>query len=213
MKNIILTVLAIVAIAVSIFFFMSPKESNDTFLQKYTKGYMEVTYLGNKDTYTKVTQISNDEANKLYEESVDIEMQYFNEFFEIKDLTQEETKQLKDLIKEVYKKSKYEVSLAREIDENTYEVDIKISPLNVIKVVEEVLIKKLEEVNETQFKDMNNKWGQSIINILKENISNIGYFEDETVVVKITKNSDNIFGFEQDSLNKIDSKVIKYDYN
>ena len=210
MKKVALIIIGIVIIVVALMF-GTESESNEDFLKKYTKGYMDITYLGDKNLYSEVTDITSDEGNKLYEESVKIESGYFKEFFELENITEEKDNELKGLIKEYYKKTKYEITEIKEKETDKYEVKLKISPLNVIKIVEDGLIKKMETATEDITKDEN--WNTMVIDILKNNIENVAYFEDEIVNIKIFKNVDGLFEFEQDSLNEIDNKVIKYDYN
>ena len=211
---IMLVVFVVIGAAIAVMFFAKPiNESQDKVLQKYTKGYIELTYLGDSSTYSSVTNISKSEAEKIYKDSIDMEIQYFNEYFELKNLKDEEYNELNELIIKVYKMIKYDVSLAREIDEYTYEVDVKIKPINIVKIVEDELIKKLESVSQNEFKNINDNWNQSIINILKENIDKISYFEEETVVVTVEMNKNGVFEFSQDSLNNIDAKVVSYEFN
>ena len=212
MKKVIPVVIGIIAIIIAAVLILGGTlGSNESFLKDYTKGYMDITYLGDKTLYSRTTDITDDEASQMFKESVEIESGYFIEYFELKNLTDEQNAQLNDLIKDVYKKTKYEITEVKETETDKYEISLKISPLNMIKVVEDELMKKIEIATEDITAD--NVWNQMIINILKDNIGNIGYFEDEIVIVKIFQNMDHLYEFEQDSLTEVDSKVIKYDYD
>ena len=189
------------------------KEDLQKFTEKYARGYMDLMYHNDKALYKETTNETDEKLLSLYEESVEIESDYFIEFFELENISNEDKTRLTSLIKKAYDKTKYEISLKEKINEEKYSYNITIQPNNIIKLTEDSLIAAMNSAAEEELNTLLNNWNKEILNILEKEIDNIGYFETVTVELVVYKADNGLWTFDEDDLSDIDTQVVKYDYN
>ncbi len=211
-KNILKSIGSVLLIVLVYFGYSLFQESPEEFATKYITGYMEATYHNKNDLYLETTGSTDSEADLIYEDSILYEAETFITAFELTDITDEQYSRLCDLFELVYKKTKFTVEDAKEIKTNTYNVDVVISPLNIIKLVNDELLHLIDNSSEDELYQINDNWNNSILDILDKNIDNIDYLEKETVSVEVTKDSNEIYDFSDDFVFEINYYMITYDY-
>ncbi len=214
MKNKIMGAVGTVLVVAGIYYASTMLGGSSVdFVKKYTEGYMNLTYLNDSELYIETTNVTKEEADADYQESIEIEMGYFIDFFELEYVTAEEETKMLELIDEVYSKTKYEIKELNEVNENLIEVEMKITPINIIKVVEDALIAKMDASTDAQLDELLTNWNTEIIKLFEDNMSNLGYFDPVMVTVKVYVDSDNLWVIDDNSIVDIDNEVVKYNYN
>jgi hypothetical protein len=182
----------------------------------YVRGSLDASTKGEFKEYMKLTDSTEKEAKKMYNDNLDENVEMFDSFGLSSDLSGK----YRDLFKDMYKKTRYTVGEAKEDKEKNYTVTVDIEPLLVFedlqkdlmayqetyvaKVQEEVLAGKEMPSEE----EMYNAIYTELYNMLKERLEKPEYGKKETIKVKVEKHSDNTYEIPDDELEKIDEKLI-----
>ncbi len=185
--------------------------SNEEFAQRYTLGYIKVMYKNDGQIYREVTGATIEETESYFEDSVEIEVDYFIDYYELYDVTSDQRILLANYVKQLFELSKFEVNLAQKISTNTYEVDVIISPLNIIKLVDEKIIESSSIYGSEEYNNLVTNWNEEIIKMISTEVGNVGYLTDKTVTIEIHV-EDDYFIFNEDTIYLLDDEVIKYNY-
>lgn len=186
----------------------------------YVQGNIDVVYLNApSEAYLNIVSNSKDDLSAIYEKGLEVEAGYFATYFSIDlELAPEDTlSRIVELYRQIYTYSKYEVGEPVKGD-NEYMVDITIHPMDIIKKVAEEDWAAFEEewkglaeqrVDMTEA-EIEAAWADMVIKLVEERIPNIGYFEPQTITIKVTKGEDGIYVISDNDFGRIDCLIIQY---
>ena len=98
------------------------------------QGNLDELYLGQyNEDFLQLVDITEAEAEQNYLDGLDVEAQFFAQYFLIENLTDDIKAEIVDLYKEIYSHSRYEVGEATEVDEDTYGVPVTIYPIDIMQ--------------------------------------------------------------------------------
>ncbi len=136
-------------------------------------------YLDQHEGLQYFTAETTEKLHDRYLQCVGYDVNTFISYTELVDVSAEHKAELLELFIEINKQAQFDVQLATQLEENLFEVVIKIKPLNIIQLVTQQLDDEQEMVED---------WTITTINILRENISNIDYTDEVEVIVQVSYN-------------------------
>lgn len=184
-KHVLLPVLLLVAIVFSL---TGCGQKFDA--SRYVKGCLDASTKGILEDYVAMTNSTEEEAKKEYEERMEEEVNSMTGTFNMSDEMKEK---YRALYKDLYSKYKYEVGEATEGDNKSFTVPVTTYRLNVFKATLEETQKQLEEKMKKKKSPSTEETLQMYVevlaDVLTEKLQNPEYGEAETITVTLTLNS------------------------
>lgn len=186
------------------------------------QGNMDELYLGKYDeAYLELVDSTAEESEQNYLGGLEYEAEYFAQYFNVENLTDEIKAEIVELYKEIYSHSKYEVGEASKVDETTYGVKVTIYPLDVMQKVLEESDAAIEELNaqfteeqlatEEGYAEYDAAWARMFIGLCREKLSDVGYLEPEEIVVQVVQDpADGLWTISENDFQRVDSYIIAY---
>ena len=186
------------------------------------QGNMDELYLGKYDeAYLELVDSTAEESEQNYLGGLEYEAEYFAQYFNVENLTDEIKAEIVELYKEIYSHSKYEVGEASKVDETTYGVKVTIYPLDVMQKVLEESDAAIEELNaqfteeqlatEEGYAEYDAAWARMFISLCREKLANVGYLEPEEIVVQVVQDpADGLWTISENDFQRVDSYIIAY---
>lgn len=182
----------------------------------YVKGVLDNVYLGDSSGYRALVDVSEEEAYADYLQGMEVEADFFLRFYGLDNVSEEVHEEIESLYQDIYSHSRYEVSDAVRVGEN-YQVEVTISPIDVIINSEADILNAVEEFTENadpaEYEDeqlLTDTIAGIAANTIRENLPELGYLESVTVTITIEKDTDGYYGVSGDTLSLVDSEVIAY---
>ncbi|MBQ3010332.1 MAG: hypothetical protein IJD81_03960 [Oscillospiraceae bacterium] len=187
------------------------------------QGNLDEIYLGVfDDKYLALVDGSEASAQEIYDEGMAYEAEYFCYYFDVEYPTDAFLQELIDVYKEIYGHSKYKVGDASKLDETTYVVKLTVSPIDIMELVLDAVENgaadsfydkyanvNVEAMTEAEYQAYDEEWAYMILDILRDQLPNIGYLEEETLAVQIVLEND-VWMIGDSDLSTIDSLIIAY---
>ena len=186
------------------------------------QGNMDELYLGKYDeAYLELVDSTAEESEQNYLGGLEYEAEYFAQYVNVENLTDEIKAEIVELYKEIYSHSKYEVGEASKVDETTYGVKVTIYPLDVMQKVLEESDAAIEELNaqfteeqlatEEGYAEYDAAWARMFIGLCREKLSDAGYLEPEEIVVQVVQDpADGLWTISENDFQRVDSYIIAY---
>lgn len=187
----------------------------------YVKASMDLVTRHDVDQYTKVTGTKKEEAEEIYQESLD-ELDDVTSLLGTAGFPEDLSNSYIELVKKALTKTKYTVKEATEKDGN-YSVEVEVEPIMMFDGVEESLQEELTAYIEEVQEDINNgaeapeeaeimeKVYTMMLDIMDQNLEAAGYAEKKTVTAKINKNSDGQYEIDEASFTELGASLIDYE--
>ena len=186
------------------------------------KGNLDLVYLNQyTDEYLELVTLTADEAQATYDQGIEVEVGYFAEAFGI-DLTTCDPsvkQELTSIYQQLYSHSKYEVGEATET-ETGYEVAVTIYPIDTMYLVitedcdafidEWSLRNTNGEFSGMEQAEYENLWAQSILDLVKARMDQVGHMEPQTITVKVALDESECYVIDDADFQTIDSLIIQY---
>ena len=154
----------------------------------YVKGYLDTIMKGECAEYAKICEVEESEAEKVYQEQIDVTVQGWTTGF---DLSDELKGKYEQLVKDLLKKTKYEVKEAKK-DGKNFTVDVEIEPLKLNLTEDEItqlgteLATQYQETHETiDQAEFMTFLAEEYYNFISEKAANCEYGEKTTVTVAV----------------------------
>lgn len=197
------------------------------------QGNIDVIYQGKYDEdYLESVNSTKTEAEKDYLDGIEIEAEYFANYWGIVDASYGESysdldeslrNEIVELYKEIYSHSKYEVQDAVKQDDGSYTVKVLVDPIDIMDQADK-LYEEYAPLNEfwTKYENADfaamsdedymaytNEYGRIIVQLVKEQLPNLGYMEQKSLAVQVEE-VDGVQSINDDDWGIFDSYVIYY---
>lgn len=183
---------------------------------KYVNGILNNIYLGDSAMYMELVDITAEEAAQEYEQGIEVEADFFLQYYGIGTVSDDVYQQIVDMYKVIYSHSKYEVKEAVKNGDD-YNVEVLISPIDVIVNSEDAITAAVEEFVNTANPDdytedqmINDALVQIVVDVINSNMENLGYQDQKSVIVKVEKDADGYYGISDDAVSALDQDIIAY---
>ena len=215
MKRIICTVICAVMLICSLTGCMPTFDA-----QAYVQGNIDLVYLNKiSDSYLQTVTNTKEELESIYEQGIEVEADYFVSYFYIDlELAPEDTMdRIKELYKEIYSHSKYEVGEAVKSGDD-YLVSVTIHPIDIIQKVvtedweafEEEYVNNAEQLATMTDEECEKLWVDSVFELVENRLATIGYLEPQTISIQVVKDADGDYTISENDFGRIDSLIIQY---
>lgn len=190
----------------------------------YMEGMLKQTYLGEFDEgYLTLVDSNEDEAQGIYENTLDVESQFFCYFYDIYYPSDTQMEQIKDLYGRIYAHTKFEVVSAAKQDDGSFSVKLSIEPINIVKLAEAKLEEALEpfytkyenadidNMTDEEYEAYDQEFAQIIIDTYESVMPEIGNEEAKSLSVQIEEDEEGYYSLIDDDFDRIDAMIINYD--
>lgn len=185
----------------------------------YVQGSLDSMYLNkNSEEYLDMVGSTVAECEKEYEQYIRNEVEYFEDFMDISDISDETYQRMADIFKKLYSKCKYEVGEVTKSSDR-YLVSVTVYPIDVISKAEEENIPAFEkefgdkmangELDELTDLEREELWADGIISAVESEMDNLGYLEPVTISLQVIEEEDGYI-LSSDDLVRMDELVIQY---
>ncbi len=202
-KRMAAAVLAIVALAMALSSCSSRVDAS-----AFVKSALEMQYLGQYDAYMKCMDITEDEAQELYQEGMEAEVSYLATILGIEELSDSSEEQLVELYKQICLHSSFEVGEAVLTDEEakTYSVEVTIKPINLLTLAADDLIANFSNTTDTN----DPAYTEAVVEILNRHLPDIANEDAKTVTVQVLTSDEGVFYLKEEDANEIVETMIDY---
>lgn len=185
----------------------------------YVEGTFDSIYLNkNSEDYLKMVGSTAEECEEDYNRYVLNEVDYFKNYMDISDVSDETEQRIVNIIDTLYKNSKYEIGEVT-ISSDRFLVSVTIYPIDVISralddgitefersYTDSVSRGKYDEKSDSELEEM---WAQGIISEVEAKMTDIGYLDPVTISVQVVEDEDGYY-ISDDDLVRVDELVIEY---
>ncbi len=188
-------------------------------ISAYVKGTLDSVYLNqNSDEYLKMIDSTAEECQESYRQYVMNEVEYFNSYMDISDVSDETEQRVVKIIETLYANCKYEVGDVT-IGSDRFLVSVTVYPIDVISralddgiadfersYTDNASRGKYDDMSDSQIEEL---WAQGIISAVEANMTDIGYLDPVTFSLQVLEDDDGYY-ISEDDLVRMDELVIQY---
>ena len=182
----------------------------------YVRGVLNNIYLGDSAEYTKMVDITEEEAAEEYEEGIEVEADFFLQYYGIGEVSDDVYQQIVDMYKTIYQQSKFEVQEAIKNGDD-YNVEVLISPIDVIVNSEEDISAAVDEfvaaADPADYPDdlsINDALARIVVDVINGNMPELGWQDQKSIIVKVEKDDAGYYGLSSDAISQLDQDMIAY---
>ena len=183
---------------------------------RYVLGVLNNIYLGDSTEYREMVDITEEEAAEEYEQGIEIEADFFLQYYGIGEVSDEVYQQIVDMYKTIYQQSKFEVQEAV-ANGDDYNVEVLISPIDVIVNSEDDISAAVDEfvaaMDPADYPDdlsINDALAQLVVDVINENMPELGWQDQKSIIVKVEKDDAGYYGLSSDAISQLDQDMIAY---
>lgn len=189
----------------------------------YVDGLIKENYLGQaEEDYLELTGIDTDDVETLYDSTLDMDAEYFFFMYDIDNHTDEMHQQVKDMYREIYQSTKYEVVSAAQQEDGSFSVKVTVYPIDIAQTVSEMLNDatknfrekypqdEINSMRDSEYKEMENEWSQMILDLYKDALKEIGNMTERSISVQIEQNSEGLYTINNEDFARLDALIIDY---
>lgn len=199
------------------------------------QGNIDHIYLGKYDAeYLKMVDITEEEAEADYLDGLEIEAEYFANYWGIidssygesySDLDESLQNAIIGLYKEIYSHTQYEIQSVTKLEDGSYSVKVLVDPIDIMVQADEIYMNdEYEPLNEfwTKYAEVDvsamtdeeymaftNEYGKIIVQMVSDLLPELGYEEQKSQVIQVEV-EDGIQSINEDDFGIFDSYVISY---
>ena len=177
--------------------------------KSYVQATLDAGYKANFDEYTKITDSTKEEAQKLFDNNIDTVTNSLG--FSALGATEETMDKYRELLEEIFAKVKYTVGDAKETD-GGFEVEVTAEPMEIFSGMQDELVAKMQEAvagKEISEDDVNQLAIDMVHELLSEKLADVTDGEPQTITVHVTKNSDGVWNITESDLQAVDAALFK----
>lgn len=186
------------------------------------QGNLDCIYLGKvtKD-YAESVDSTVEECLADYEAGLEVEAQYFANYFDIEYYTDDIKAKLIDLYREIYSYSNFTVGAASRLDDSTIVVKVDVKPIDIFAQLtdqSDVLLADfynkytqdvVDAMSDAEYQAYDKEWAETLINACKKLLPNVGYEESVSLAMQVVL-EDDAWVFADESMGDIDNEIIYY---
>lgn len=189
----------------------------------YVDGLIKENYLGQaEEAYLELVGIDRDDVETLYDSTLDMDVEYFFFMYDIDNHTDEMHQQVKDMYREIYRSTKYEVVSAAQQEDGSFSVKVTVYPIDIAQTVSEMLNDatknfrekypqdKINAMRDSEYEKMENEWAQMILDLYKDALKEIGNMTERSISVQIEQDSEGLYTINSEDFARLDELIIDY---
>ena len=187
-----------------------------TAYQTYMQNVLDVNYKGDFDGYVKDNEGSSDDAQAMYDDTIDYLANQLINHYSLANADSDEVKNIfSGTAKSIYSRSKYEVSQAYKNGDDYY-VDVTVYPMDILNQASDDVFEYIEdsnkkiaagEFNNTDKEDYEAQFAKGVADILQAKASDMDYRSPVVISVKITDDGD-YYCADSEGLSQVDASML-----
>lgn len=185
---------------------MKPEEA-----QAYTQATLDAVYCGELDAYVRLVDITKEEAQEWYDESIQLTLETMG--LEEFNVSEEVKAQYKDVVIALAKAAKYEVGEATENEQDGFDVEVIVQPVQGFETLEDDLtdalmkeFKKMDELPNDE--EINNLTYMKMAELMINSLEDPMYGDEMTVMIRVIPDENDVYHIPNEDLEKIDSALF-----
>ncbi|MBQ8687518.1 MAG: hypothetical protein IJ512_03065 [Ruminococcus sp.] len=198
---------------------------DSNFSSDYVAGILDASYKGEFNNYIKMTDATEEDAQEIYDGTVDYfasALAYYCEVY-TDDISEELYAEYTALAADLLKEAKYTIASAESGKESCY-VKVSIKPLNLLEQIEDditecvdVYNEKLEEIgaealdsmSDEEYLQLEEEYARSVLDAIKSNAENLEYKDNVDFTMEIIIDEEGCYGpANEDDWNTIDDYIM-----
>lgn len=189
----------------------------------YVDGLIKENYLGQyEEGYLELVEITEAEAEAVYENGLETEVSFFVYLYDIQDPSEELQEELKELYREIYSHTRYEVVSAALQDDGSFSVKVNVEPIDIVQLVsadwdknmkdfyEEYPSDKLNAMNDKEYEKYEQAWARQVVDLYLEKMPEIGNMTVRSLVVQIERDEGGHYSITDESFQQLNDLIIDY---
>ncbi len=198
---------------------------------------MDATYKGQFDGYLDFySNVDRSDAVAQHNANLEAEAEYFLNLYGLPQAEDDTStipagdllaKRARDLFADIYAKASYEILSSTEQDDGTFAVKVSVEPIDIIHLVDAdfedafaPFWEKFENVDTASMTEEEyiewyegafaDAYYEALLDLLEDEIPNIGYLEEKSIVVQVQQDEDQSLFISQEDSSNLDWLVIDY---
>lgn len=198
---------------------------------------LDATYKGQFDGFLDFySNVTKNDARDQYNSNIEYEANYFLHLYGMTDPedntavvepTEMQLATAEKLYKDIYAKADYSVMSSNKQDDGSYAVRVVIKPMDIIHLVDDNFddhfadfIAKFDAVDVSEFSQdelldwyrntYSREYYDVLLDLLEQQIPNIGYGDEKSVVVQVLQDEENALSINSDDMGNLDWAIIDY---
>lgn len=189
----------------------------------YVDGLIKENYLGQyEEGYLELVEITEAEAEAVYENGLETEVSFFVYLYDIQDPSEELQEELKELYREIYSHTRYEVVSAALQDDGSFSVKVNVEPIDIVQLVsadwdknmkdfyEEYPADRINAMNDKEYEKYEDAWARQVVDLYLEKMPEIGNMTVRSVVVQIEPDEGGHYSITDESFQQLNDLIIDY---
>ena len=189
----------------------------------YVEGLIKENYLGQADEgYLELVSIHEEDVAALYDNALDMDVEYFLYMYDIDYPTDELREEIKELYKEIYQYTKYEMVSAAKQEDGSFSVKLNVYPINIAQTVNEAMNDatksfyekypqdQLNTMKDDAYEKVDQEWARLIVDLYKDAMKEIGNMTEKSIAVQVEQNSEGLYAINSEDFGRLDALIIDY---
>ncbi len=179
--------------------------------KEYVQAALDAGYKGEFEKYIEITGSSEEEAQKLYDDNINMLLESVG--FGTMVSSDELEEKYRELFKQIFALEKYTVGDA-EKTEDGFEVLVSVQKLSIFSDISAELEEKLEEEvaklgEDASEAEINELALETMYDMLQEKVENPAYGEKDTVTIHISQDDEGVWNISQEDLEALDQTLVE----
>lgn len=182
--------------------------------QAYVQSILDTSYKGEFKEYIEQTESTDEEAQEIYDANLDVIMEESG--FEELGISDELKANYRQLFQDMLKSAKYEVGEAKEEEDDSYTLDVKVCAFTAFEGVtqeaEAWLTEQYADATEVPMQEeLNEQFLQKMYELMKARLADPSYGEEQMITIHIKPDSEGVWYIPEEDLTAIDSALYPED--
>lgn len=194
----------------------------------YVQGDLDATYKGiyDQNYIDLVEDMTQADAEELYQENLEWEAEYLMDFLEIYYPDDAVTAKAQELVAEIYSNAKYTVGTANKLDSGDFAVEVVISPIEIVSLLEDAVYsdvwmdalaqngvttqEEYDALSEDEYAAIEAQYGLAMLDELEALLPDLTYGEEQSVMLQMKQDDDGYYSMVNTGYQKLDEIMIDY---
>lgn len=192
-------------------------------VEVYIDGLLKENYLGQADPeYLELVGIHEDDVERVYESTLEMDVDYFFQLYDIDHPTEELREEVQELYREIYTHIKYEIVSAAQQEDGSFSVKVDMYPIDIVQTVseafdtaladfyEEYPAERINVMGDREFEAMDREWARLIVDLYQDSLEEIGNMTVRSVSVLVEENDEGRYVLKTEDFTRLSELVIDY---
>jgi len=189
----------------------------------YIDGLIQENYLGQAvPDYLELVDIREEDVEELYDSVLDTDVEYFLYMYDIDYPTDELREEIKDLYREIYRYTKYDIVSAAAQEDGSFAVKLTVYPIDIVQTVNEhmnIATKEfyekypqedLNSMRDEEYEKVDGEWARLILDLYQDALKEIGNMTEQSLTVQVEEGSDGLYAINSDDFARLDALIVDY---